>query len=105
MIDEFILYEDLRIGPKLFISNRAKKKFVIFGDGPATDFRVLLTSVSSRPPPAGHHIVFLATVRFHRLLISLDFSFIWTTTTGRHIVFLATVCFHRLLNYVYFSFI
>ncbi|KAJ0734470.1 putative No apical meristem-associated domain-containing protein [Helianthus annuus] len=36
MIDEFMLYEDLRIGPKFFISNRAKNFFVIFGDGPAT---------------------------------------------------------------------
>ncbi|KAM0012722.1 hypothetical protein Hdeb2414_s0048g00749121 [Helianthus debilis subsp. tardiflorus] len=34
MIDEFILYKDLRIGPKFFISNRAKILFVIFGDGP-----------------------------------------------------------------------
>ncbi|MFS7967053.1 hypothetical protein Hanom_Chr09g00781211 [Helianthus anomalus] len=35
MIDEFILYKDWRIGPKFFISNRAKFFFVIFGDGPA----------------------------------------------------------------------
>ncbi|KAF5755928.1 hypothetical protein HanXRQr2_Chr17g0808541 [Helianthus annuus] len=34
--EEFTLYEDLRIGPKFFISNRAKKFFRIFGDGPAT---------------------------------------------------------------------
>ncbi|MFS7958109.1 hypothetical protein Hanom_Chr07g00674291 [Helianthus anomalus] len=34
MVDEFLLYEDLRIGPKFFISNRSKIFFVIFGDGP-----------------------------------------------------------------------
>ncbi|MFS8008514.1 hypothetical protein Hanom_Chr14g01273701 [Helianthus anomalus] len=30
-----MLYEDLRIGPKFFISNRAQIFFGIFGDGPA----------------------------------------------------------------------
>ncbi|KAJ0598216.1 hypothetical protein HanLR1_Chr04g0154921 [Helianthus annuus] len=34
MIDEFMLYEDLRIGPNFFISNRAKFFSVIFGDDP-----------------------------------------------------------------------
>ncbi|MFS7960345.1 putative 5-amino-6-(5-phosphoribosylamino)uracil reductase [Helianthus anomalus] len=34
---EFMLYEDLRIGPKFFISNRAKTFFVIFGAGPGRD--------------------------------------------------------------------
>ncbi|MFS7992079.1 hypothetical protein Hanom_Chr12g01078061 [Helianthus anomalus] len=42
MIDEFMLYEDLRIGPKFFISNRAKNFFVIFGDGTGVIYSVII---------------------------------------------------------------
>ncbi|MFS7941975.1 hypothetical protein Hanom_Chr06g00482661 [Helianthus anomalus] len=56
MIDKFMLYEDLRIGPKFFISNRAKNFFVIFGDGPVpaaashASLVVTLNSTSSASP-------------------------------------------------------
>ncbi|MFS7951915.1 hypothetical protein Hanom_Chr07g00600831 [Helianthus anomalus] len=45
MIDEFILYEDLRIGPNFFISNRAKIFFVISGDGPEFTFRYYMNAL------------------------------------------------------------
>ncbi|KAJ0826133.1 putative L-lactate dehydrogenase [Helianthus annuus] len=46
MIDEFILYEDLRIGPKFFYLEQGQKSFVIFGDGPG----------ATPPPPTNRNI-------------------------------------------------